>query len=133
MRCMLDTNVCIDYMRGKNQVLANKLCACQLGELCISSITLSELLFGVHRSSDPVRNRESLNKLLAKIDVLDFDTLASEAYGALRNDLARRGSLIGPLDMLIAAHAKSQHLILVTHNTSEFKRVRDLIIEDWYQ
>ncbi len=66
MRYMLDTNACIVFMRGKNQVLANKLSACQLGDLCISSITLSELLFGVYRSSDPVRNRGSLNKFLAK-------------------------------------------------------------------
>ena len=132
MKYMLDTNVCIDYMRGKNSALFKRMNDCQLGDLCISSITLSELLYGVYRSSDHIHNRDVLNKLLVKVDVLDYDSLASEAYGPIRNDLMKRGCPIGPLDMLIASHAKSKQMILVTHNTSEFMRVRGLAVEDWY-
>lgn len=132
MKYMLDTNVCIDYMRGKNEHLALKLRSCPSDDVCISSITLSELLFGVQNSSDPLKNRGALNKLLVKVNVLEYDSLASESYGLIRSDLTKRGCLIGPLDMLIASHAKSRQLILVTHNTSEFKRVRDLDIEDWF-
>lgn len=131
MKYMLDTNVCIDYMRGKDKQLAQKLCDCPAEDLCISSITLSELLFGIYNSSDPLKNRNALNKLLVKVEVLDYDSLASESYGVMRADLTKRGCLIGPLDMLIASHARSRQLTLVTHNTSEFKRVRDLVIEDW--
>lgn len=88
--------------------------------------------YGVYRSSDHIHNRDVLNKLLVKVDVLDYDSLASEAYGLIRNDLMKRECPIGPLDMLIASHAKSKQMILVTHNTSKFMRVRGLAVEDWY-
>lgn len=132
MKYMLDTNVCIDYMRGTDQGIKNRLLACKVDELCISSITLSELLYGVNRSSNPVKNRNALYKLLVKIEVIDYGTEASEFYGIIRNELVRRGMVIGALDMLIAAHAMSNKLVLITHNTSEFGRISGLEIEDWH-
>jgi len=132
MKYMLDTNVCIDYMRGTDQGIKNRLLACKEDELCISSITLSELLYGVNRSSNPVKNRNALYKLLVKIEVIDYGTEASEFYGIIRNELVRRGMVIGALDMLIAAHAMSNKLVLITHNTAEFGRISGLEIEDWH-
>ena len=132
MKYMLDTNVCIDYMRGTDQGIKNRLLACKEDELCISSITLSELLYGVNRSSEPVKNRNALYKLLVKIEVINYGTEASEFYGIIRNELVRRGMVIGALDMLIAAHAMSNKLVLITHNTAEFGRISGLEIEDWH-
>ena len=132
MKYMLDTNVCIDYMRGTDQGIKNRILACKEDELCISSITLSELLYGVNRSSNPVKNRNALYKLLVKIEVIDYGTEASEFYGIIRNELVRRGMVIGALDMLIAAHAMSNKLVLITHNTAEFGRISGLEIEDWH-
>ena len=132
MKYMLDTNVCIDYMRGTDQGIKNRLLACKEDELCISSITLSELLYGVNRSSNPVKNRNALYKMLVKIEVIDYGTEASEFYGIIRNELVRRGMVIGALDMLIAAHAMSNKLVLITHNTAEFGRISGLEIEDWH-
>ena len=132
MKYMLDTNVCIDYMRGTDPGIKEKLISCNQGELYISSITLSELLYGVNKSSDIQRNRNALNNLLLKIDVLDYGSEASEHYGIIRSDLSRKGLTIGALDMLIAAHAVSKDMILVTHNTSEFTRIQGLNIQDWF-
>ena len=132
MRYMLDTNVCIDYLRGSDAGIREKLISCKLGELYISSITLSELLYGVNKSSDVHRNRNALNNLLLKIDVLDYGSEAGEYYGLIRNELTRKGLIIGALDMLIGAHAASEDMILVTHNTSEFSRINGLKVEDWY-
>ena len=132
MKYMLDTNVCIDYMRGTDQGIKNRLLACKEDELCISSITLSELLYGVNRSSNPVKNRNALYKLLVKIEVIDYGTEASEFYGIIRNELVRRGMVIGAMEMLIAAHAMSNKLVLITHNTAEFGRISGLEIEDWH-
>ena len=132
MKYMLDTNVCIDYLRGNNKGIVERIVACNNNEMCISSITLSELLFGINRSSNPQKNRSALYMLLTKIDVIDYGSEASEHYGIIRNDLVKRGLVIGSLDMLIAAHAVSADLILVTHNTSEFSRVNGLRIENWH-
>lgn len=132
MKYMLDTNVCIDYMRGTDQGIKNRLLACKEDELCISSITLSELLYGVNRSSNPVKNRNALYKLLVKIEVIDYGTEAGEYYGIIRNELVRRGMVIGAIYILIAAHAMSNKLVLITHNTAEFGRISGLEIEDWH-
>ena len=132
MKYMLDTNVCIDYLRGNNRGVVERVLECDSYEMCISSITLSELLFGINRSADPQKNRSALYLLLTKLDVMDYGAEASEHYGIIRNDLVKRGLVIGSLDMLIAAHALSEDLILVTHNTSEFSRIIGLKVEDWY-
>ena len=132
MRYMLDTNVCIDYLRGTDFGVKEKLISCKQGELYISSITLSELLYGVNKSSDVQKNRNALNNLLLKIDVLDYGSEAGECYGLIRNELTRKGLAIGALDMLIGAHAVSVNMTLVTHNVSEFNRINGLKIEDWH-
>ena len=132
MKYLLDTNVCIQVMRGKHPALANRLKAHPADDLAISSITLSELRHGAEKSADPLHHHALIGQLLTGIKVLPYDFRAADKYGDIRADLERRGQLIGSLDMLLAAHALSEGLIFVTHNTSEFQRVKGLLLEDWF-
>lgn len=128
---LLDTNICI-YIINKHpsQVLA-RLYEQRSAGLFISSITVAELQFGVYHSSAVEKNRVALAQFLAQFDLLDFDTAAAEHYGILREQLQGKGQVIGPYDMLIAAQALAHDLILVTNNQREFKRIRQLKLEDW--
>jgi tRNA(fMet)-specific endonuclease VapC len=99
--------------------------------VCISSITLSELEYGVEKSNAVLRNRTNLLAFSTLVDILPFGDSAAQCYGRIRADLEKKGTPIGSLDMLIAAHAKSRGLILVTNNTREFQRVDGLSIVDW--
>lgn len=101
--------------------------------ICISAISLSELEYGVAKSAYPKKNADELKRFLTIFNVLSFDSLASEKYGQIRTYLEKRGLPIGPMDMLIAAHALSQNLTLITNNTREFTRVDGLLLEDWSQ
>jgi tRNA(fMet)-specific endonuclease VapC len=100
--------------------------------ISISSITASELYFGVHNSKTPQDLAVHLANFLIGVPVLDYSATAGDSYGKIRTELKRKNQLIGELDMLIAAHAKSLSLILVTNNTREFERVSGLTIEDWH-
>ena len=131
IKYMLDTNICIFAIKHKPESLVNRIEQCIPGELCISSITFAELLHGVEKSQAVERNRLALLLFLSKIAILDFDSKAADEYGKLRADLERKGTPIGPMDMLIAGHAKSGQLIVVTNNTREFKRISGLEIQDW--
>jgi len=97
----------------------------------ISSITASELYFGVHNSPTPQKLAILLANFLVGVPVVDYGATAGDSYGSIRAELKRSGLLMGELDMLIAAHAKSLNLIFATNNTGEFSRVRGLTIEDW--
>ena len=101
------------------------------GELCISSITFTELVYGAKHSSDYEKNIQAVQSLLSGIYILPFDTAAAWEAGDIMAYLARTGQPIGDRDALIAAHARSLSMILVTHNTDEFSRVQNLVIEDW--
>lgn len=131
IKYMLDTNICIFAIKHKPESLVNRIEQCIPGEICISSITFAELLHGVEKSRAVERNRLALLLFLSKITILDFDSEAADEYGKLRADLERKGTPIGPMDMLIAGHAKSEQLIVVTNNTREFKRISGLEIQDW--
>ena len=131
MRYMLDTNICIYAIKHKPPEVIQKFLSHDPSELCISSITYAEFMHGVEKSMAVERNRIAITMFLSPISVLDFDTDAAEEYGKIRADLERKGTPIGPMDMLIAAHAKAEDLIMVTNNTREFERVEDLEVEDW--
>lgn len=131
MKYMLDTNICIYAIKKKSTNVIKKLLNCRINDICISTITYSELRHGVEKSQYVERNRAALTLFLSSISILPFDSFAAEEYGKIRADLEKKGTPIGPMDLLIAAHAKSQDLILVTNNTREFKRVNNLNIEDW--
>jgi tRNA(fMet)-specific endonuclease VapC len=102
-----------------------------IGSIGISSITLAELQYGIMKSSLPDKNREALEKFITPLEINDFDYKASVEYGKIRADLEGKGIPIGPLDTLIAAHARSLDLILVTNNEKEFNRIPDLKVENW--
>ena len=131
MRYMLDTNICIYTIKHKPPKVIQRFLSHDPSELCISSITYAELMHGVEKSMSAERNRIAITMFLSPISVLNFDTYAAEEYGKIRADLERKGTPIGPMDMLIAAHAKAEDLVLVTNNTREFERVEDLEVEDW--
>ena len=133
MSYMLDTNICIFAIAGKptNAKLIAKI-ADHVGEdLCISSITLSELEYGVMKSSRPDQNRKALYGFLSAVPVVDYDGKAAKVYGEIRADLERKGTPVGAMDCLIAAHARSRGDVLVTNNVREFSRVDQLQVEDW--
>lgn len=128
---MLDTNVIVKAIRGKNHPIREKLLsACSQG-LCISSITYTELLYGVYHSSNPEKNLAALQELLSWIEILPFDLSAAECAGQVMAYLAANGTPLGDRDMLIAGHALSRNEPFVTHNTRELTRVPNLRVEDW--
>ena len=130
IKYMLDTNTCIFAIRKNPQVL-ERILSCSEGELCVSSITYAELSHGVEKSSFPEKNRLALVLFLTWITILPFDAEAAEDYGAIRASLEKQGTPIGPMDLLIAAHAKARGLVVVTNNVREFSRVDSLQLEDW--
>ena len=131
MKYMLDTNMCIYAQKNNPNVIAKIKQNFQQG-LAISSITLAELEYGVQASANIEKNTVSLMKFLSIVDVLPFDSGAAVEYGKICADLRKKGTPIGTMDMLIAAHARSENLIVVTHNTREFERIEGLQLEDWY-
>jgi len=127
---MLDTNICIHLMKHTQSVL-DKFNKMEDNNMAISSITLAELEFGINYSTSYEKNRAKLISFLPLVEVLSFDASAALEYGMIRAKMQKKGTLIGQLDMLIAAHAKSEGLTLVTNNTREFGRVDGLQFEDW--
>lgn len=131
MKYMLDTNICIYAIKHKPETVIKKILSHDPEEICVSVVTYAELMHGVEKSMAIERNRIALSLFLSPITVLDFHASASEEYGKIRAELERQGRTIGPMDMLIAGHAKSEGLVLVTNNTKEFCRVEGLMVEDW--
>lgn len=131
MKYMLDTNICVYAIKHKPAEVIERLVALNAEDVCISSITYAELMYGVSKSKTPSKNRLAFSLFLSPFTVLDYDQDAAMEYGDIRAGLENLGTPIGPMDTLIAAHARSQGLILVTHNTREFNRVQDLMVEDW--
>ncbi len=128
---LLDTNTVI-YAKKRNPIsVLNRLRAHHPSEIAISSITMAELEYGIANSSDPDRNRIALLLFLSGITILPFNEAAAREYGDIRYQLKAEGNPIGSNDLLIAAHARSLRLTLVTHNTKEFSRVTGLKLEDW--
>ena len=104
-----------------------------LGEIGVSTITISELQYGVAKSKHRKKNKIRLNEFLAPLEILPYDNAAAKIYGDIRYQLEKIGQPIGPLDLLIAAQAMSQNLIMVTNNDKEFVRIRKLKVENWVE
>lgn len=128
---MLDTNICIYAMKKKPEKVLQRLKSELDNGVCISSITLAELEYGMKHSSNPAKNEQALLRFLVPFSVLPFGAAAASEYGEIRAYLQSQGTPIGPLDMLIAGHARAEKLILVTNNAREFERVPGLEIENW--
>ena len=131
MKYMLDTNICIYLIKQKPVVVLERFRQTNISEISISSITLSELFYGVSKSSIPEKNFMALTQFVAPLEILPFGGEAAQYYGDLRAHLEMQGTPIGSLDMLIAAHALSIATTLVTNNKKEFQRVPNLNIENW--
>ncbi len=131
MKYMLDTNICIYAIKYKPDTVIKKFLSHDPEELCISTITYAELMHGVEKSIAVERNRIAMSLFLSPITILQFDEHAAEEYGRIKAELEKKGTPIGSMDTLIAGHAKSRGLILVTNNIREFNRVVGLTVEDW--
>jgi tRNA(fMet)-specific endonuclease VapC len=130
LRYMLDTNLCIRVLRDRPAGLRARLNA-ESEALCISTITLAELLHGAEKSAKPIENRHEVERFAARLDVLSFDDAAAAHSAEIRASVERRGLPIGGYDLLIAGHARSRGLVIVTGNLKEFTRVEGLRAEDW--
>jgi len=131
MKYMLDTNICIYLIKQKPRQVLERLQKLRIADVCISSITLSELEYGVEKSERRDQNRAALTQFIVPVSVSPYDEAAAEAYGKIRSSLERKGLPLGSLDVLIAAHALSLKLTLVTNNVREFKRIPELKLENW--
>lgn len=130
LKYLLDTNLCIRVLRERPRGLRERFNA-EATSLSISSVVLCELLVGAAKSARPVENRNAVEAFAARLEVLDFDAEAAAHAGEIRADLEREGRSIGSYDLLIAGHARSRGLVVVTGNLAEFRRVEGLRCEDW--
>lgn len=131
MKYLLDTSICIYIIKKKPEVVLKRFLKMKPDSVAVSSITVSELYYGIAKSSKPNENTIALEQFILPLTVLDFNKEDSMFYGKLRAKLERKGKIVGAMDMLIAAQALSRDLILVTNNEREFKKIDDLSIENW--
>jgi tRNA(fMet)-specific endonuclease VapC len=131
MTYLLDTNICIYVIKRQPVSVLHRFQRLDVSRAGISSITLSELEYGGEKSQKPEQNRFALAEFLAPLEIYPYDDQAASAYGPLRATLEKKGTLIGSLDLLIAAHALALKSILVTNNEKEFRRIPGLTIENW--
>jgi tRNA(fMet)-specific endonuclease VapC len=131
MKYLLDTNICIEIIRRRSVKAIERCEAHARDGICLSAISYSELLFGCEKSAHPAKNRQALEKFLTPIQVLDFPAAAGHDYARLRAVLEKQGQIIGPNDLLIAAHCHYLKSTLVTNNEREFRRVAGLRVINW--
>lgn len=131
MKYLLDTNICVFIFRRKFPSIRQRLDKTQPGEVGISAVTLAELRYGADKSSDPAKNHTVIDAFLTTVVVQEFSEDAARIYGNVRSQLESRGTPIGPLDNMIAAHSLSAGTVLVTNNVHEFSRVAGLVVVDW--
>ncbi|MCI0742403.1 MAG: type II toxin-antitoxin system VapC family toxin [Gemmataceae bacterium] len=128
---LLDTNACVEYLRGKNALLLQRLASKPVVDIQLCSVVLAELYIGALRSAQPSANRTKIDNFAQPYACLPFDLLAADVHARIRHHLESLGMPIGPYDSQIAAIALANGLTVVTHNTIEFNRVPGLKIEDW--
>lgn len=131
MKYLLNTNICIYIIKKKPEEVIKRFLKIKPDSIGISSITVSELYYGIAKSSKPNENTIALEQFILPLTMLDFNKDDSIAYGRLRAKLEQKGKLIGAMDMLIAAQALSRDLIIVTNNEREFKKIEGLSVENW--
>jgi len=131
MRFCLDTNTCIDAMKGMYPGMSERFSRFSPEDFGVPTIVRAELLLGVLKSANPERTGAIVEKFLAPYELIPFGRTAAQTYATIRHELENKGTPIGPNDLLIAATARARNLVLITHNTDEFSRVSGLAIEDW--
>ena len=127
----LDTNTCIYFLNGKYEFIKEKILATPPNEIQIPTIVKAELLLGAYKSKKRKENIEKIEKFLEPFEVIPFIDLITYTYAEIRNDIEKKGEVIGPNDMLIASIVKFHEGILVTNNVKEFDRIKGLKIENW--
>ena len=130
LKYLLDTNIVIYTMKNRPQQVKSRFQK-HAGEMCISAVTLGELVFGAEHSKQVQQNLTDIEALVARLEVLPLDSKAAYHFGQIRAALYTSGQPIGSYDMLIAGHARASGLILVTNNINEFERVPGLLLENW--
>lgn len=133
MKVMWDTNTCIALIKRRPVHVLQKFDEYVVGDISISVITLAELRYGVSKSQHQSKNQIALDEFILPLEIAAWDESATQRYGELRSTLEKLGTPIGALDTLIAAHALSLGVTLVTNNTREFKRVLGLNVVDWIE
>jgi tRNA(fMet)-specific endonuclease VapC len=131
MSYLLDTNTCIYIINNRPPEVTQKFLSVDIRSIAVSSVTIAELRYGAVKSNFGSRNMKALEEFIGSLNIRDFGDEASQVYASLRTQLERKGTPIGPLDTLIAAHALSLGVTLVTNNLKEFKRVPKLRLENW--
>ena len=132
LKYMLDTNIVI-YVIKRRPVEILAVFNAHAGQMCISSITLAELLHGVEKSSMITKNLRKVEDFVSRLEVLPYENTAASHYGDIRTNLEKKGTVIGVNDLHIAAHARSEGFILVSNNVREFERVEGLRLENWIE
>lgn len=128
---MLDTDICSYIIRERPVQVLERFKTIEMNQLHISVITYAELLFGVEHSSSRKINKEIVDDFVKHLSILSWDEIAAEHYGSIRANLQSEGKIIGAMDLMIAAHARSQKMVVVTNNDKHFKRVPKLKVENW--
>ena len=131
MKYLLDTNICIYIINKRPVSVIQRLSNYEIDDIAISSITVSELEYGINKSKNPDNSRIALIEFLLPFKLIDYDFKAAKEYGIIRSDLEKSGQPIGAMDYLLAAQAISLDLILVSNNLKEFSKVKKLRMENW--
>lgn len=131
MKYLLDTNICIYIIKQHPPQVLNHFKKHKAGQIGISSVSLYELFYGAYKSQFTDKNHAAVQKFIEPLELLEFDEKAADYAGKIRAELESKGRMIGQLDLLIAAQALSRNLIVVTNNTKEFRRVKNIHVENW--
>ena len=131
IKYMLDTDICSYIMREKPIQVLDRFNTLKMDQFCISIITYAKFLYGVQRSANQKKHQAIVDSFILHVDILKWDQPAAEHYGQIRAELEVQGKTIGNMDMMIAAHARSKNMMLVTNNEKHFKRVESLNIDNW--
>lgn len=131
MKYLLDTNICIYLIKGRDEKLLKKFVKHSPVDFAVSSITVSELWYGVNKSKKQKVNEVALTSFLQPFEIINFDEDSAKVYGSIRTKLESNGNPIGSMDLLIASIALANQLVLLTNNEKEFKRVPKLKIDNW--
>lgn len=130
LKYLLDTNIVIYTMKQRPQQVKRRFKQHD-GQMCMSAVTLGELVFGAEHSQQVEKNLADIEAMAARLEVLPFDTRSAYQFGQIRADISSRGQPIGPYDMMIAGQARAAGLVLVTNNIKEFSKVPGLLLENW--
>ncbi|MCL2834076.1 MAG: type II toxin-antitoxin system VapC family toxin [Treponema sp.] len=131
MNYFLDTNICIFFLKGTYTALHDKILDLTPGKISIPSMVAAELVYGARKSEKSIQNMEKIERFLKPFQIVPFDSDAAYHYGEIRAYLEKKGNIIGFNDLIIAASVLAHNGILITQNTGEFKRIKNLVLEDW--